>query len=52
MQRRTNVIRGKPDYVLFFTVLTLLALGIVMVFSASFVRAERFYGSRYYFLVR
>ncbi|HHY35315.1 MAG TPA: putative lipid II flippase FtsW [Firmicutes bacterium] len=46
------MIRGKPDYVLFFTVLTLLALGIVMVFSASFVRAERFYGSRYYFLVR
>lgn len=52
VDRRATVTRGQPDYGLFFTVLTLVALGIVMVFSASFDRAERFYGNRYYFLTR
>jgi len=42
--------RGQPDYLLFFTILTLLALGIVMVFSASMVRSIKFYGTPYYFL--
>jgi len=44
--------RGNPDYTLFFSVLTLLALGIVMVFSASMPRALRFYDTAYYFVER
>ncbi len=44
--------RGSPDYILFFTVLTLLALGVIMVFSASMVRSLRFYGNAYHYLVR
>lgn len=44
--------RGSPDYILFFSVLTLLALGIIMVFSASMVRSLRFYGNAYHYLVR
>jgi cell division protein FtsW len=44
--------RGSPDYILFFTVLTILALGIVMVFSASMVKSIRFYDSPYHFLMR
>mgnify|MGYP005841013463 CR=1 FL=1 len=41
-----------PDYTLFLTVLTLLAIGIVMVFSSSAVEALRDYGDMYYFLKR
>lgn len=44
--------RKQPDYILFFAILTLLALGIVMVFSASMVRSIKFYGHPYYFLFR
>lgn len=43
--------RGNPDYVLFFAVMTLMAIGIVMVFSASMVRSVKFYGHPYYYLV-
>lgn len=44
--------RKQPDYILFFTVLTLLAIGLVMVFSASMVRSVEFYGNPYYFVIR
>jgi cell division protein FtsW len=44
--------RKQPDYILFFAILTLLAIGIVMVFSASMVRSIKFYGHPYYFLFR
>jgi len=44
--------RRQPDYILFFAILTLLALGIVMVFSSSMVRSVKFYGHPYYFLIR
>ena len=51
--REGSAVRRKPpDYILFFTILTLLGLGIVMVFSASMVRSVKFYGNPYYFLVR
>lgn len=56
MERRradnTRVRRRKPDYLLLFSVLTLLAIGIVMVFSASMVRSVKFFGHPYYFLIR
>jgi cell division protein FtsW len=44
--------RGDPDYILFFTVLTLVALGIIMVFSASMVKSIRFFGHPYHYLFR
>lgn len=44
--------RKQPDFILLFAVLTLLAIGIVMVFSASMVRSVSFYGHPYHFLVR
>lgn len=44
--------RGGPDYILFFTVLTLLALGIIMVFSASMVKSLKFYDNPYHYLMR
>lgn len=46
-----KVKRGSPDYVLFFTVLTLLAIGIIMVFSASMVRSVKAYGHPYHYLM-
>lgn len=44
--------RRPPDYILFFAILTLLALGIVMVFSSSMVRSLRLYEHPYYFVAR
>lgn len=43
---------GPVDAVLFATFLTILVFGLVMVYSASGVRAERLYGSSLYFLTR
>lgn len=43
--------RKKPDYILFFAILTLMAIGITMVFSASMVRSVKFYGHPYYYLI-
>jgi len=43
--------RGSPDYILFFAVMTLMAIGITMVFSASMVRSIKFYGHPYYYLI-
>ena len=44
--------RRQPDYLLFFAILTLLAIGIIMVFSASMVRSVKLYGQPYYFVAR
>jgi len=41
-----------PDKILFAVTLTLVLVGIVMVFSASHVLAEEKFGSPYYFLIR
>jgi hypothetical protein len=36
--------RKQPDYILFFAILTLVAIGEIMVFSASMVRSIKWYG--------
>ncbi len=41
-----------PDFILFFTVIALLAIGVVMVFSASAVSAQVNFQDSYYFLKR
>lgn len=42
----------KPDYVLLTTVSILVALGLVMVYSASFVEAFTLHDSQFYYLLR
>lgn len=42
----------KPDYLLLATVGSLVALGLVMVYSASFVEAYTQKGTQYYYLIR
>jgi cell division protein FtsW len=42
----------QPDFVLFLNVLLLLTMGIVMVFSSSFVSAQTTFGDGFYFLKR
>ncbi|OAT81810.1 putative lipid II flippase FtsW [Desulfotomaculum copahuensis] len=44
--------RRSPDFVLFLSVLMLLSVGIVMVFSSSSYYAFRLFNNTYYFLVR
>jgi len=44
--------RKQPDYILFFAILTLVAIGEIMVFSASMVRSIKWYGHPYYFIMR
>ncbi|MEI8307353.1 MAG: putative lipid II flippase FtsW [Chloroflexales bacterium] len=48
MTERTN----KPDYVLLATVGALVSIGLVMVYSASFVEAFTLYENQYYYLFR
>ena len=48
MSERTN----KPDYVLLAAVGSLVAFGLVMVYSASFVEAFNRYENQYYYLLR
>lgn len=43
---------GKPDYVLLATIGALVALGLVMVYSSSFVEAFTDKGNQYYYLLR
>ena len=45
-------LRRHPDYLLILDIILLLAVGIVMVFSSSFVSAQTTYGDGYYFLKR
>lgn len=47
-----RVVRGGVDSFLLFTILILLAYGLVMVFSASYADAETRYGDSYYFIKR
>lgn len=42
---------SRPDARLFFTILTILFLGVVIVYDASVVRAENIFGGKYYFLI-
>lgn len=42
----------KPDYVLLATVGGLVGLGLVMVYSSSFVEAFNLHGTQYYYLLR
>lgn len=44
--------RRPPDYSILTTVLTILVLGLFMVFSASYYEAAQDYGDPYYFLKR
>jgi cell division protein FtsW len=48
MTERTN----KPDYVLLATVGALVSIGLVMVYSSSFVEAFTLYENQYYYLLR
>ncbi len=41
--------KGPPDFTLFITTLSLVAIGLVMVFSSSFFTANVNYGDAYYF---
>ncbi|HRY12177.1 MAG TPA: putative lipid II flippase FtsW [Syntrophomonadaceae bacterium] len=41
--------KGPPDFILFISALTLLGIGLVMVFSSSAVTANVNYGDPYYF---
>lgn len=41
-----------PDFVVFIVTLLLLTIGIIMVFSASYVAAETRYGDGFYFFKR
>lgn len=41
-----------PDYIVFFAVLALLAIGVVMVYSSSAVSAQANFQDQYYFLKR
>jgi cell division protein FtsW len=48
MTERTN----KPDYMLLATVGAMVSIGLVMVYSASFVEAFTLYENQYYYLLR
>jgi len=41
--------KKSPDLWLFVTVIILLAIGISMVFSSSYIMAYKWYGDSYYF---
>ncbi|MCK8823674.1 stage V sporulation protein E [Fuchsiella alkaliacetigena] len=41
-----------PDFIIFFTVISLLGIGIMMVFSSTSIRAYADYGDSFYFLKR
>lgn len=47
-----RVVRGGVDSFLLFTILILLAYGLIMVFSASYADAASRYGDSYYFIKR
>lgn len=44
--------KGPPDFILFIVALTLLGIGLIMVFSSSSVTASVRYGDGYYFFKR
>ena len=42
--------KKSPDYCLFAVVIILLSIGTCMIFSSSFIMADKWYGDSYYFL--
>lgn len=44
--------RKPPDFAIFLATVGLVGIGIVMVFSSSYVKADQIYGDPYYFLKR
>lgn len=44
--------KGPPDFVLFITIMALVGIGLIMVFSSSSVTANIRYGDAYYFFKR
>jgi len=44
--------KRSPDLWLFIVVILLVAVGICMVFSSSYIMAYKWYGDSYYFLKR
>ena len=44
--------KKSPDSLLFIVVILLMAVGICMVFSSSYIMAYKWYGDSYYFLKR
>ena len=44
--------KGPPDVILLFTTLTLIAIGMIMVFSSSSIKANLEYNDAYYFFKR
>jgi cell division protein FtsW len=48
-----NLLPGKqPDYMLIAIIFVLIFFGIIMVFSASYIMADKWYGDSYYFFTR
>lgn len=47
---RQNQIYGRPDYWLLGVVIVLMALGLMMVLSASGIMAERYFEDKYFFI--
>ncbi|MBQ6892650.1 MAG: FtsW/RodA/SpoVE family cell cycle protein, partial [Clostridia bacterium] len=47
-----RVVRSGVDSFMLFTILILLAFGLIMVFSASYADAETRYGDSFYFIKR
>ena len=43
-----NKKKGAPDYLIIFIVITLLTIGLIMILSASSIRAYNLYGDSYY----
>ncbi|GAI26859.1 unnamed protein product, partial [marine sediment metagenome] len=44
--------KRSPDLWLFIVVILLMAIGICMVFSSSYIMGYKWYGDSYYFLKR
>jgi len=50
---KMNISQTKqPDYILLATVFLLLTIGIIMVFSSSYIMAYKWYGNSFYFFTR
>ncbi|HOF02981.1 MAG TPA: FtsW/RodA/SpoVE family cell cycle protein, partial [Atribacterota bacterium] len=42
----------QPDYILIAIILVLISFGIIMVFSSSYIMADKWYGDSFYFFTR
>src|SRR5699024_12507116 len=50
--KKISEVREKPDYLLFAIIITLLVIGIAMVYSSSYVWADYKYSDQFFFLKR